>query len=335
MTKIIERPETVLPPLPEIDDVTRREFLIGAGSLLLLAPYGCGGGGSEAGGETNTETRTVEHALGEAEVPADPRRVVALDPSSALNLSTLGVPVVGTTRPNIASPAMVEGKLSEAEIIGSESEPNLEKIASLEPDLIVMPAYEGEAANYDSLTEISPTVAYEFINPEWERMLRAQASFVGRSEEAERLIAEHEERIKGLRERVEAAGRPTINYLRFYSERLGVCVGYLETRIIDEAGFRFPEGYEHDLDNQRCTDESLEQLPRLDADVLLVGVDPGAEDLAREFRENPLWQRLGAMRRGNVLEVNTGVWLSFDYPGIQRMLDDLERTLDLLERERG
>lgn len=318
-----------LPPLPEIDDVTRREFLIGVGSLLVLAPYGCGGSGGPQ--EPSGQTRTVEHAGGQTVVPAQPQRVVALDTVSALNLSALDIPVVGTTRPNIASPMMVEEVISDAKVVGTESEPNLERVAGLEPDLIVVPSYEGEISNYDKLSEVAPTVAYEFVNPGWEQMLREQASFVGEKEAAERLIADHKERVAALRERVEAAGRPTINYLRFYSDSVGVCVGYTETEIMDETGFRFPEGYGHDTQNPRCTNESLEQLPRLDADVLLVGVDPGGEDLAREYRENPLWQKLGAVREGNVLEVNTGAWLSQDYLGIQKMLGDLEQALKLVE----
>ena len=60
---------------------TRREFLIGAGSLLVLAPYSCGSNGeSGAGGEvTSGGTRTIEHELGETRVPRNPRRIVALD----------------------------------------------------------------------------------------------------------------------------------------------------------------------------------------------------------------------------------------------------------------
>jgi iron complex transport system substrate-binding protein len=332
MTETIESLRTTreLPTLPEIDDATRREFLIGAAGLLLLAPYGCGSGGEEGRGASG-ETRVVEHAAGRTEVPVEPRRVVALDPSSALNLDALGVPVVGAVRPNIASPAVVEEFLADAEIVGTLSEPNLERVAGLRPDLIVALPDGGEVANLDELRRIAPTVAYEFANPEWERMLRDQATFVGREERAEALIGEHESRLARLRRRVEVAGRPTINYLRFYAASLGVCLGYLETRMMSEAGFRFPEGYGHTPDNQRCTEESTEQLPRLDADVLLVGTDPGGEDLTREYRESPLWKRLGAVREGRVLEVDTGVWLSFDYPGIGMMLDDLERALRLFE----
>lgn len=38
---------------------TRREFLIGAGSLLVLAPYGCGSESRQGGENTSDNTRTV------------------------------------------------------------------------------------------------------------------------------------------------------------------------------------------------------------------------------------------------------------------------------------
>lgn len=65
MTTIIERTGTEL--VPEIEnDITRREFLIWTGGILVLAPYGCGSNGEGADEATSRETRTVEHALDEA-----------------------------------------------------------------------------------------------------------------------------------------------------------------------------------------------------------------------------------------------------------------------------
>jgi ABC-type Fe3+-hydroxamate transport system substrate-binding protein len=74
MKKTIETPGMLL---PEVDDATRREFLIGAAGLLLL-PAACGGQ-QDGGDSPSGETRTVEHQLGTTEVPVNPQRIVALD----------------------------------------------------------------------------------------------------------------------------------------------------------------------------------------------------------------------------------------------------------------
>ncbi len=67
MTKKIEAAERGIAVPPHIvDDLTRREFLIGSAGLLLL-PAGCGGDGGNGGEATSGETRTIEHAFGEVE----------------------------------------------------------------------------------------------------------------------------------------------------------------------------------------------------------------------------------------------------------------------------
>lgn len=54
---------------------TRREFLIGAGSLLLLA--GCGGGAG-SGKETSGASQTIKHRYGSTEISGSPKRVLSL-----------------------------------------------------------------------------------------------------------------------------------------------------------------------------------------------------------------------------------------------------------------
>lgn len=77
---------------------SRRDFLkvggAGLAGAALLGIAGCGGGERQGGGSGGT--RRVEHALGETRIPAEPRRVVALDSFIALPvLLDAGVSVVG------------------------------------------------------------------------------------------------------------------------------------------------------------------------------------------------------------------------------------------------
>lgn len=68
MTKTIE--PAGLPPLPEVDDATRREFLIGADGFLLL-PSGTPGGEQQGEGGGPGATRTVrDHWYGTGPIAA-------------------------------------------------------------------------------------------------------------------------------------------------------------------------------------------------------------------------------------------------------------------------
>lgn len=143
-----------------VSDLTRREFLIGAGGLLVFAPYGCGSD-EQGGSGSSGETRSVEHALGTTEVPMNPQRVVVLDANTVDTVFALGVRSVGGPDPD--SPAVLshlKERLKEVESWGQEGQPDLETIATMEPDLILGIETQLEEI-YNEASQIAPTVAAE------------------------------------------------------------------------------------------------------------------------------------------------------------------------------
>lgn len=149
MTTTIERPRTELmvPPgrlIPEIEnDLTRRELLIGAGSLLALGAAGCGNGEDAGNGEeVSGGMRTIEHKFGSTEVPENPERVAAVGYNEADFVLALGVAPVGAR--DFIGPFEEESRPwaqeeldgAEPKLVGGE-EINFEAVAALEPDLIL------------------------------------------------------------------------------------------------------------------------------------------------------------------------------------------------------
>lgn len=74
----------------------------------------------------------------------------------------------------------------------------LETIAALEPDLVFAPSEEDAAL----LAEIAPTVPRGAWNGSWKQDLRYVAAVLGRSSDAEALLAAFEERTADLRTRL-------------------------------------------------------------------------------------------------------------------------------------
>lgn len=136
MTKTIEAPGFVL---PGVEDITRRDFLVGGAGLLALGIVGCGG---EAENEASGETRTVDSPMGPVELPVEPRRLVPgyttdADIALVLDLPLAGVPGArGLANEDLAS-YQPEEELEDVERITTFPEPNLEQIAALEPDCII------------------------------------------------------------------------------------------------------------------------------------------------------------------------------------------------------
>ncbi len=152
-------------------------------TILLLAS--CGGGSSEGSGSgTISEGRTVEHAMGETEISGQPERVVVLDTGELDSAMTLGVKPAGAVETVEGSgyPSYLEGT-GEIENVGTIEEPNLEKISSLNPDLILSSKLR-HGQIYDQLSQIAPTVFTETTGVTWRENFDLHARALGRTEAA-------------------------------------------------------------------------------------------------------------------------------------------------------
>jgi iron complex transport system substrate-binding protein len=145
---------------PALDSTTTRRTFIGTGALgaLSLGLAACGGGGSSTAA-AGSGTRTVKTVKGPVKVPAEPTRVVSIQPSTASTLYDLGVDPIGVydLGAQYVSPRY-RAKWQKAAMIGDNGEINVEEVAALEPDLIVGVDYEYNTDYYAKLSTIAPTV---------------------------------------------------------------------------------------------------------------------------------------------------------------------------------
>jgi iron complex transport system substrate-binding protein len=197
-----------MPPLPETNDVTRREFLIGAVGLLLL-PAGCGSG-EEAPVRVEYESglaRTVSHAFGKTEVPRDPERVLALGQEDMLaDLLSIGVkPVASLSNLADSFPGLAPEETEGIEPILATGEVSLEQFTALSPDLIVGHDFFVEQAGYEELSRIAPTVAVA-AEDTTAAYFQTLAVF-GEEETARRRVEEFEDRLRTAGEELGAGGR--------------------------------------------------------------------------------------------------------------------------------
>jgi iron complex transport system substrate-binding protein len=331
--KAIEAPRFVL---PGIEDITRRDFLVGGAAALLL-----GSCGSSGRNEAYGETRTVETPAGAVEVPVNPRRVVPGYTTDADVALVLDLPLVGA--PGATGFASQEfatyhrERLEGVEKVTTSPEPNLEEIAALRPDLILDSyPYEGFEDRYESFSRIVPTLNVGGAwSKGWKPYLTAVAGVFEREDLAEDFIAGYDERVPGLRERL--AGRwegarfalvgsyePGTVYLEAAGSQPGVILSE-DLGIAPSSGIPESPSDEGNI--------SLERLDTIeDADIILLRVDPAQKGEGRdrafldEALASPLWQRLPAVRAGNVFEYNAELY--YNSPLTARaFLDYVERTL--------
>jgi len=303
--------------LPEIDDVTRREFLIAAAGLLVLAPHGCGSG---AGSGPSSETRTVEHAFGATEVPARPERVAALQVTVASALVSVGLRPVASVENTAAFVEPLRGlldpgmDLSEIEDLGSTSEFSLERLAALEPDLIIGNTLNGlDRSGYERLAEISPAVVFDFPGTErWREHFEEVTGAAGRSKEAGEVVRRYEDALARAREKV--GGDPEVSFVRVFGGGGSFIMDTPRSfagEVATGMGLTVTEGPRGvgERPNEAIFEVSLERLDLVTGDLIVVPAAWADEEGSLEvLSDQPLWRRLPAVQAGRVIEVHLGVY---------------------------
>ncbi len=301
--------------------------LLGAAALVLAACGGASGGSS--GGEEDSGGRVIEHAMGKTEVPAKPERVVVLDTGELDSAITLGVKPVGAVEavPGMGLPEYLGEKTRGIELVGTIEQPNLEKIAALDPDLILSSKLRHEKI-YDQLSEIAPTVFTETTGVTWKQNFELHAKALGRTERAEEVKREYWEHVEELRDKLGEKPWPEVSVVRFVpgDTRIYQKENFIGT-VLEDVGLPRPES--QDVEEFALLNVSKEAIPKMGGDVIFVTVYGNEEDTAKqEIMSDPLWQQLEAVQEGRVYEVSDDLWmLGIGYTAANGVLDDLERYL--------
>jgi iron complex transport system substrate-binding protein len=272
--------------------------------------------------------RTVRHAMGETTIPKRPERVVVLDTGELDSAVALGVVPVGAVRAPVEDGLLdylqprTEGV---TELVGTISEPDLERIAALRPDLILSSKLRHEEL-YDELNQIAPTVFSETVGVVWKENFQLHAEALGLEEQAEEMLAAYEQRAQELAGalRQQLGTLPEVSIVRFLpgQTRLYQKASFIGT-VLQDVGLPRPEP--QDVDEFALV-ISEEQINLADGDVIFVTwYGPADETTRGTFTSSPLWQQLDAVQAGAVYEAPDDIWmLGIGIGAANEVLDDLE-----------
>jgi iron complex transport system substrate-binding protein len=302
-------------------------ILLLALSALAAACSGAGAG-SEGGGD-EPAGRTVKHAMGETEVVGTPKRVVVLDTGELDSAMTLGVTPVGSVEAveGMGYPSYLEGT-DQIENVGTIEQPNLEKIAALEPDLILSSKLRHEGI-YDQLSQIAPTVFSETVGVTWKENFQLHAEALNKTQRARHVEKGYRDRIEGFKQAMgEDLGETEVSVVRFTpgDTRIYQKENFIGT-VLEDAGLPRPPS--QDVDEFALLNVSAEFIPKMGGDAIFVTVYGAEKDTAKaRITSDPLWQKLEAVREDHVYEVSDDLWmLGLGYTAADGVMDDLEKHL--------
>jgi iron complex transport system substrate-binding protein len=254
---------------------------------------------------------SIPHRYGTTEIPTRPERVAVVGLVEQDILLALDIVPVATTEwfgehPGAVFPWAVDelGDAPAPEVMTAADGYQFEKVASVRPDLIVG-LYSGMTqADYDTLSQIAPTIAQPASQVDygtsWQEVSRTVGRAVGRAGQAEHLVDDLEDRIAEARAaHPEFAGASAIMATPYEGIYL-YGPQDLRTRLIDSLGFTPPPVLAEIAGDSFGGNLSAERTEVLDVDVLVWLLDSFEENRA-PIEANPLYTNLDVHTQGRVV----------------------------------
>ncbi|MBE9050841.1 iron-siderophore ABC transporter substrate-binding protein [Nostocales cyanobacterium LEGE 11386] len=280
-----------------------------------------------------SKCRVIKHSLGESCIPLNPQRVIALDEVMMEVLLALDLKPIATAQPNITGSKIQKlGKKAEGIVsLGKESQPNLEKMVQLNPDLI-LGSYLG-VEQYKLFSQIAPTVTLDYVQSAWQDDLLRIGEIIGKSTQAQKILEQYQQRVQELRTVItNKLASKKISVIRFYAGRQNTefrTKFSFPVSLILDVGLSLPEVQNQLTNNSDQTSVlvSLERADLINADVIFVALDPGAEDAFQQYQNSQLWQKLKAVENNRVYTVDSGYWIFGNILSANVILDDIWKYL--------
>ncbi|MDG4849659.1 ABC transporter substrate-binding protein [Peribacillus frigoritolerans] len=278
---------------------------------------------------SNQEIRTIKHEMGEAEMKNTPKKIVTLELSFVDSLNALGIKPIGISDDNKKDMiTKLVGQEMDYTSVGTREQPNLEVISSLQPDLIIADA-ERHKGIYKDLQKIAPTIVLKSRESTYQENLdsfKTIAKAVNKEDAAEKRLSEHEKTIKELKAKLTVDSNMTVlpAVVRDTSFQAHTSSSY-DGELLERMGLKNAI-----QQKQPHAEMNLEQLVEIDPDVLLLANNEG-KLLTDEWKDNPLWKDLKAVKNGQVYSVDRDLWTR--YRGVVSAEAIAKDTLKLLGEE--
>ncbi|MDR5867389.1 ABC transporter substrate-binding protein [Halomonas koreensis] len=261
--------------------------------------------------------------------PAAEPRLATLDWSQAETLVALGAPPRAAAQVDAYHAWVDEPSLPESTLdLGLRSQPNLERLADLAPDrILISPRFANLTPR---LERIAPVEALALFSPgrdtwtEIHEFTRTLGELARRPEAATRLIEETEARIDSLRERLDG-DEPPLVIVQFMDSR--------HVRVFGASGLFQAVLDRLDLDNAWTGNTNawgfslvgIEALAGLDA--RLVVVEPYPAGVREALDDSGLWRHLVETSRGAPI-VLPPIWSFGALPSASRFAELLVTALE-------
>ncbi|MCI5568490.1 MAG: ABC transporter substrate-binding protein [Lachnospiraceae bacterium] len=295
---------------------------------LVLSLVACSTTGNDT--QESNDTIVVKDMKGEVTIPADPQRIVDVAGLTE-ELLILNMNVIASANTSMFDGVSVPEHLrqlfseKDIEVVGNYSgasstgDLNLEKIAELKPDLIIMNIRHDKV--YEQLKSIAPTVMIDddisYVN--WRGRFQQLGTWFNKEADVEKWLADYDANAAELASKIhEVVGNETfavieansVNFGSYYVYRTGGAgeLIYDELKLIPSAGV--PDGVWGEV-------VDAEYFSLIDADHIFFFSDDGT---IGDTGNLAAWQNLKAVQAGNVYYGNNETQYNLAYTAMGKVL---------------
>lgn len=291
-------------------------------------------GSSDSSDGAETDAREIEHAMGTTTIEGTPETFVTLYQGATDAATVFEEKPAGIVESWVEKPIYeyLRDDLEGTKLVGEETQPNLEEIAALQPDVIFASKTRHEEI-YEKLNEIAPTIAIEELY-DYKGTVEYMGEALNKQDKADQILNDWNQRLEDFQakaaEKLGDEWPQNVSLINFRSDHARIYFDSFAGSILREAGFTRPENQQEDVWGIKLTDK--ESITEMNADVfyIFMSEDQAIQDTYEDWTNHPLWQNLDAVQNDQVFMVDEVTWnMGGGIRAANLMLDDLYERFDL------
>jgi iron complex transport system substrate-binding protein len=265
-----------------------------------------------------------------ASVPATPVRILAMSELDLDALLALGIKPLGATRGRgqQSMPRYLGKEAASITSVGNFASPVPDLAIAQQPDLILAGGIP-DPELIARLSKIAPTVVTYRPGENWQIALRRIGAVVGRSAQAESVLAAYQQRVTRLNTRLQSQQGATVSVVRWNPQGPAYMLrDAFASLVLADLKLRRPSSQQQS-GAAHSPPLSMEALQLIDADWLFVGTLDGTADKAfSAAAASPALRRLNAVKQGRMRAVDGSLWTGPGGPmAANALLDDIENAM--------
>ncbi|MCG7337845.1 ABC transporter substrate-binding protein [Staphylococcus sp. ACRSN] len=278
--------------------------------LILVAMFLLASCSAQSKSKQDEATRDYTLDTGKKiKVPKDPKRIVVVANTYAGGLKYLGGNIVGVTK-DIDKSDVLKEKFKNTQKL---SENDVEKVAKLKPDLIIVDSTDKNVKKYN---KIATTVPITYGKKDYLETQIELGKILGKESEAKKWVRNWKSQTKKDGEKIKQyiGEESTISIFDDFSKTIyafGESWGRGGEVVYQAFGLDMPKALQKTVKKEGWKELSQEKLPQYSGDYIITMSEGKAKP---EFEKTEMWKNIPAVKNNHVIHVKAETyWFNDPY----------------------